>query len=266
MAIQISYSDCGGMAIGVCMSHMIGDTATMVTFINDWATMTRNPDGELSPEFNLASMFRRGDLTIMPEVAPKVGNSFAKRFVFDASKIAALKAIVGDKVKNPTRVEVVTALIYKCAISASRSTSGSAKPTLLLLPVNMRKRTEPPLPENTMGNAASLFAVSTMEGESDIELHGLVGQMKETMARFCNSYVRKFRGEEWLSTIKEFWKELSKLFIGGNQVVYISSSWCRFPFYEADFGWGKPIWVTTASHVQKGACYRYDGYKKWGWN
>ena len=147
MAIQISYSDCGGMAIGVCMSHMIGDTATMVTFINDWATMTRNPDGELSPEFNLASMFRRGDLTIMPEVAPKVGNSFAKRFVFDASKIAALKAIVGDKVKNPSRVDVVTALIYKCEISASRSTSGCAKPTLLLLPVNMRRRTEPPLPE-----------------------------------------------------------------------------------------------------------------------
>ena len=205
-------------------------------------TMSRNPDGELSPEFNLASMFPRGDLTIMPEVAPKVGNSFAKRFVFDASKTAALKAIVGDKVKNPTLVEVVTALIYKCAISASRSTSGSSKPTLLLLPVNMRKRTEPPLPENTMGNAASLFAVSTMEGESDIELHGLVGQMKESMARFCNSYVRKFRGEEWFLTIKEFWKELSKLFIGGKQVVYISSSWCRFPFYEADFGWGKPVW------------------------
>ncbi|XP_075659115.1 17,18-epoxy-17-hydroxycur-19-ene N-malonyltransferase-like [Castanea sativa] len=118
-----------------------------------------------------------GDLTIIPEVAPKVGNSFAKRFVFDASKIAALKAIVGDKVKNPTRVEVVTALIYKCAISASRSSSGSAKPTLLLLPINMRKSTEPPLPENTMGNAASLFAVSTMEGRVIYSCMGVIVMM-----------------------------------------------------------------------------------------
>ena len=22
------------------------------------------------------------------------------------------------------------------------------------------------------------------------------------------------------------------------------SSWCRFPLYEADFGCGKPVWVT----------------------
>nr|POF15801.1 acylsugar acyltransferase 3 [Quercus suber] len=111
------------MAIGVCLSHKVGDAATMASFINDWATMTRNPDGKLSPEFNLASMFPQGDLPILPEAVTKEGNSFSKRFVFDASKIAALKAIVGDKVKNPTRVEVVTALIYKCAFSASRSSS-----------------------------------------------------------------------------------------------------------------------------------------------
>ena len=23
------------------------------------------------------------------------------------------------------------------------------------------------------------------------------------------------------------------------------SSWCNFGFYEADFGWGKPIWVSS---------------------
>ena len=258
VAVQISYFDCGGMAIGVCLSHKVGDAATMASFINDWATMTRNPDGKLSPEFNLASMFPQGDLPILPEAVTKEGNSFSKRFVFDASKIAALKAIVGDKVKNPTRVEVVTALIYKCAISASRSSSGSTKPTLLLQTINMRRRVEPPLPENTMGNVASLFAVSTMEGESDIDLHGLVGQMKESMANFCNTYAKKFRGEEWLSTIKENLKESRKLFIGGNQVVYTSSSWCNFPLYEADFGWGKPIWVTVARCAINGAILLMD--------
>ena len=26
--------------------------------------------------------------------------------------------------------------------------------------------------------------------------------------------------------------------------TYMFASWCRFPFYEADFGWGKPSWVS----------------------
>ena len=24
---------------------------------------------------------------------------------------------------------------------------------------------------------------------------------------------------------------------------YSASSWCRFPMYDVDFGWGKPVWV-----------------------
>lgn len=257
LAVQISYFDCGGMAISVCISHKIGDGVTMVKFINDWATMTRNPSGELSPEFNAASMFPQGDLPIMPEFLLEEGNCFSKRFVFDGSKIAALKAMVADKVQNPTRVEVVTALLCKCAISASISNSGSPNPTLFIQALNLRNRMVPPLPENTMGNMASFFPVSTM-GESKIELHDLVGQMKESMAQYCNTYVKKFRGEEWLSIYREFLKESRKLFIGGNQVLYTCSSWCRFPLYESDFGWGKPIWVTTASIVLKNTVLMMD--------
>ena len=26
----------------------------------------------------------------------------------------------------------------------------------------------------------------------------------------------------------------------------IITSWCRFPIYNADFGWGKPYWVSEA--------------------
>lgn len=29
--------------------------------------------------------------------------------------------------------------------------------------------------------------------------------------------------------------------------MYRFSSWTRFPFYETDFGWGKPTWVSTTS-------------------
>lgn len=28
---------------------------------------------------------------------------------------------------------------------------------------------------------------------------------------------------------------------------YSCTSWCGFPWYEADFGWGKPFWVSSVS-------------------
>ena len=31
---------------------------------------------------------------------------------------------------------------------------------------------------------------------------------------------------------------------------YTISSWCKFPLYEADFGWGKPTWVTVGDLFQ----------------
>lgn len=32
--------------------------------------------------------------------------------------------------------------------------------------------------------------------------------------------------------------------------AYFFTSWCRYPFYEADFGnWGKPIWASGAYHI-----------------
>ncbi|KAI3752894.1 hypothetical protein L2E82_24935 [Cichorium intybus] len=39
----------------------------------------------------------------------------------------------------------------------------------------------------------------------------------------------------------------------------ICQSWCKLPFYEADFGFGKPIWVTMESVARKYAVLLLDG-------
>ena len=40
-------------------------------------------------------------------------------------------------------------------------------------------------------------------------------------------------------------------FIKGEVVPLVFTSLCRFPLYEADFGWGKPIWVGSAARCFK---------------
>ncbi|WRX14191.1 hypothetical protein QQP08_006678 [Theobroma cacao] len=63
-----------------------------------------------------------------------------KRLVFDASKISVLKVRVANtSVPKPKRIEVVVALIWKCAMAESTSNLGGfIKPSVLRQVVNLR--------------------------------------------------------------------------------------------------------------------------------
>ncbi|KAK9934446.1 hypothetical protein M0R45_021591 [Rubus argutus] len=65
------------------------------------------------------------EIPLPPESVIEKGDCVSKRFVFDPPKLAALKAMVCDKVQNLTIVEIVTAFIHRCDISALKSNSGS---------------------------------------------------------------------------------------------------------------------------------------------
>lgn len=38
---------------------------------------------------------------------------------------------------------------------------------------------------------------------------------------------------------------------GKETPVFVFSSWCKYGYYEVDFGWGKPQWVTPAPMPMK---------------
>ncbi|XP_048440774.1 acyltransferase Pun1-like [Pyrus x bretschneideri] len=249
--VQVSFFDCGGMALGIGMSHKIVDASTIINFVNNWAAVARDSYVP-SPEFVAENIFPQADLPLFPEAVTEKSDCVAKRFVFDHTKIAALKALVADKVQNPTRVEVVASFIYSCAISALRLTSGSSSnPTVLTQSVNLRTRMVPPVPQNSVGCMVWIYTVSTAE-DSVIELHDLVAQLKQNMTRFCDSYAQKFRGkDQWPVIFQECLQESMVEFSRPNLVMYKCTSWCRFPMYEVDFGWGKPIWITVPSCTTK---------------
>ncbi|KAM5586780.1 acyltransferase Pun1-like [Rosa sericea] len=240
LAVQVSYFDCGGMALSVCMSHKIGDAASMVNFVNDWAATASNSGKQVSPFLYTPSIFPRGDLPLMPqpEYSIKKENCASRRFVFDAQKIAALKAIVADKVQKATKVEVVSALLFKCAISAANaSSSGTTRPTLFLQNVNLRTRMIPPLPENYVGNISWVFPVPKTEDS----WHCLVGQMKEALSDFCNTYVKNVRGTELALSISKTMEKMRAMFKSSKQCVqYNCSSWCmQVPSIRSRFWVGK---------------------------
>ncbi|KAJ1392447.1 Transferase [Sesbania bispinosa] len=256
VAIQINCFNCGGMAMSVCMSHKMGDASTLFNFINDWARMNQNPNEEKTelPFFDAGdSLFPQSDLPVFPQVLFVKQNTICKRFVFEGSKIESLKAIVtSKKVENPTRVEVVMALIYKRVVSAL----GLDNNTPLRIAANLRRRMVPPLPEKSVGNWVLSFPVSG-EKTGETELNELVTKTREGLSEFCDKTVKNF-GD--FSFVCEFLKKVTSLpkpkevtasnDCNKNQQVMKQSliffaSWCRLPAYEVDFGWGKPIWVTS---------------------
>ncbi|GKU98136.1 hypothetical protein SLEP1_g11173 [Rubroshorea leprosula] len=167
-----------------------------------------------------------------------------KTFVFHSSKIAELKAkAASERVPQPSRVEVVTALIWKWAMAVSRSNYRSPKPSAVHQPVNVRKRIGS---DNSMGNLLGVFVAQIGDG-TEIQLPVLVDQLRMKLEEATKMFEEKLRGgAEVSSIIFGFYKELGELFIKGEDIdAYTFSSWCKFPFYEADFGWGKPSWVST---------------------
>lgn len=144
------------------ISHKIADGVTLAAFMKAWSDMALGSPCTVVPDFSAASSrfpprenIPVGSYTINETSQKIVG----KRFVVDASKIADLKAkVVSANVPQPTRVEAVTALVWKCAVAASRSRfGGSPRPYALMGAVNMRSRLVPPLPKYCFGNATGMF-------------------------------------------------------------------------------------------------------------
>lgn len=151
LQIQINCFACGGLAIGVCISQKISDAITATIFIKDWAA-TAAGASSLLPLFNAAAIFPPRNFSFTKTASKLQKEAYVtKRFVFEASKIAALKAkAASESVENPTRVEAVTGLIWKCAMNASRSNTEHFRLSILSQSVNIRRRMTPPLPEHTV--------------------------------------------------------------------------------------------------------------------
>ncbi|KAF7137836.1 hypothetical protein RHSIM_Rhsim07G0253700 [Rhododendron simsii] len=250
--IQVNVFECSGIAIGLCLSHKILDGISTSSFLKGWASCSRGCFESVSPSFNAASLFPANNHLPMDSIASlgrsmiKMGNSVTRRFLFDSSALSALKSKVdmGTGIRSPSRVEAVTAFIWKCAMSVSKAKSGIRKPSVLSHAVDLRRRMVPPMEEYSMGNL--LWIPSSHCGsEDEIELNSLVGKLRETITEIDADFVRKLQTGDGLSIISKNVEEMTALCSKGPVDYYGFTSWSRFGIYETDFGWGKPIWVSS---------------------
>ncbi|XP_030958773.1 stemmadenine O-acetyltransferase-like [Quercus lobata] len=99
---------------------------------------------------------------------------------------------------------------------------------------------DPPLPRNSFGN---IFRLATVLLSSE-ERNGLVGKVRAAIRKIDNEYVKKLQDH---AQHLNFLKEASGKVMKEDIVPFNFSSWCKFPMYEVDFGWGNPMWIGLVS-------------------
>ncbi|XP_055833537.1 stemmadenine O-acetyltransferase-like [Solanum dulcamara] len=271
--IQMNVFKCGGIAIGLCIAHKVLDGAGLSTFLKNWAGLIQCPNLMANYFFPAEDLWLRDTSMTMWSSIFKKGNFVTKRFVFNDSAIDNLKRMsTSPHIKYPTKVEVVSSFIWKCLIAASKEKNCSNKScnSLLTHIVNLRKRAAPALPENILGNLIWISSAKNT-AKRDMKLPDLVNKVKKSISRIDDCYIKRLRSDEGCSLMRKSLKEIGD-FCSKGANHYGFSSWCKFGFYDIDFGFGKPIWVSTISSkcsffmnliilMESSACV--DGIEAW---
>ncbi|WCJ41065.1 HXXXD-type acyl-transferase family protein [Euphorbia peplus] len=258
LLVQATFFKCGGLALGVRISHKIADASTFGQFIKFWSGTAIGSE-VVNPVFMADSMFPPIDFPAPKKSVDKQQhtNCITKRFVFDGSKISALKEKAASTiVPKPTRVQAVSGLVWKGVITAlKKSNPNSSKSYVWAFAMNLRSRFTPPVPENHVGNLVQVVAPKV---EKEMELKGLVGVIEEEMQEYLENNVKKLQGEHGVATICELGKEFADKAFNDKTDFFMSTSWCRFGLYNADFGWGKPAWVSFVTTNMRNICVLFD--------
>ncbi|KAK4849357.1 hypothetical protein QYF36_023946 [Acer negundo] len=251
LAVQVNHFDGGGVAICVYFRHAIADGCAAAHFVRNWSKVA-NCGGSLIDKkdviFDCTSIFPSQDVTGAfskrnRELAnDHEMNTIIKWFVFNNSKIAALQEKIGDK---PTRFQALLALMWGAMIDANIKEYNNNIPTPTLqfgaiIPVNLRRKLNPALPEQCIGNPITIGMTAWPTKEVRANYNKIVFKAREMMS-MVDEYVKNGFPNGWKTCIK------NEAAIDGNtseMKTFTFTSICRLPFYEADFGWGKPLWVT----------------------
>ncbi|KAK4837882.1 hypothetical protein QYF36_009209 [Acer negundo] len=250
VVVQVNYFSCGGVVIGVYFNHVVADAAAAATFIQSWAAIASGGNYSTDAIYNCTTIFPPQDLKlqvkdlwgrIYKSFCDSHGEAVAKRFIFHDAEITALR----ERIRNgsldcPTRFEAVSALILGAMTVASRDREGFKTTNVAYIPVSLQNRMNPPLPKQHIGSIC-LAIMAKWSTEKIIDYNNLAGKLHESIATMDEDYMMKLNEDasHFLNGVASLEEEIKKL-----NFMFVSST-CRFPFYDADFGWGKPKWASV---------------------
>ncbi|KAJ4721185.1 Vinorine synthase [Melia azedarach] len=257
LIIQTTYFSCGSMAICAGFSHTIADISTAANFIKCWASIACGSNiynGTADAISDCTSFFPQQNLSGFSKSSFyrayfEPTENITKRFIFDGEKIAALRDKRRDESSSgyrPTRFEAVSSLILGGLMTAAREEDEfNYRYLVARTPVNLRSKMNPPLPELSIGNIVQL-TTANWPIEKTVDYNKLIEKLHESIVLINDEYVRKVHAGGYLNYMKSSMEGPST---DVNSIKNITiTSWMRLPFYQVDFGWGKPTRVVSLTN------------------
>ncbi|KAG8380793.1 hypothetical protein BUALT_Bualt06G0053200 [Buddleja alternifolia] len=285
LAVQVTEL-ADGVFLGCTVNHAVMDGTSFWNFFNTLAEFSRGAKMiSRTPDFSRDSVLISAAVLKLPAGGPKVTFSgYApvreRIFRFSRESILKVKAIVNNKNTNNKRgddgaiditelmgkhrndslifrqgnlnptaeissFQSLCALLWRGITRARKLPAG--KTTTFRMAVNCRHRLEPKLEPLYFGNA--IQSVPTYASAWEVLAHDLrwcAEQLNKNLMAHGNAAVRKY---------VEDWERDPRCFPLGNfdgAMITMGSS-PRFPMYENDFGWGRPI------VVRSGRANKFDG-------
>ncbi|KAK9676662.1 hypothetical protein RND81_11G092000 [Saponaria officinalis] len=249
LAIQVNIFECGGIAIGLCINHKISDAFSVLMFVNNWSIIARcgetNCGSYLLPCFDVAKLFPLTN-DVSNKYVFKNKKSVSKRFTFDEISIRSIKSkymIGNEKVSFGL---VLLAFIYTRIVATSQSIN--VLPYVVSQAVNLRSKINSTAQNNCFyfGNVfLDAIAPPSVANEVKAEMFlEMVEQMRKAMMKIDSNFISKIQnGTQDLAYVTDRLDRAQRRKIA----MLAFSNYSGLPVYESDFGWGKPVWVTSAT-------------------
>ncbi|KAK7247123.1 hypothetical protein RIF29_42000 [Crotalaria pallida] len=262
-----------GIVIGVSFSHPLCDGLSDIRFVNTWSKMARGGTLDIdelfpsldrsiikSPHPPSAPRFDHPELKPFPLMLGSSDNiieqnkkTVAVTLKLTSEQVEKLKKKANDQSPKEgsrpySRFEVIAAYIWRCASKARQL--DQLQPTRLRYIVDIRNRLNPPLPQNYFGNAYSPTTTPKCYIGDIISkpLSYVAQQIREANDLIQNEYIWSqqdfIMSQEQVGDIRASFqfpgehKKNSPFY--GNPNISIGS-WMHLKWYDADFGWGKPM-------------------------
>ncbi|CAJ1941812.1 unnamed protein product [Sphenostylis stenocarpa] len=276
--VQLTRFKCGGICIGVTLSHAVVDGPSALHFMCEWARLARGDPLQTVP-FLDRKVLRAGEPPLVPLTKCHVHTEFddpplllgqtenieerkkettMATLKISKTQVETLKKRANESSHRPrngvgySRYESVAGHIWRSACKARGHAEN--QPTMLTIIVDTRGRMEPPLPEGYFGNASLDTVACSLAGDLVSKPLGYASsRIREAIERVNDEYVRS--GIEFLKNqenLRRLHQDLhaegreKEPFYGNPNLSVVS--WLTLPIYGNDFGWGKEVYMTPATH------------------
>ncbi|KAF6172799.1 hypothetical protein GIB67_034651 [Kingdonia uniflora] len=271
LVLQVTHFKCGGVSLGVGMQHHVADGASGLHFINTWSDMARGIELSMPPFIDRTLLLARDPPTPVfhhieykPPPSMNTPNENVKYQTSPNSTSVAIFKISRNQlnVLKAKSKEVGTTISYSSyemlsghvwrSVCKARGLPDDQE-SKMYIATDGRSRIFPTLPPGYFGNV--IFTTTPIAVSGTLNSNPLTyaaGIIHDALSQMNDEYLRS--ALDYL----ELQPDLTTLVRGAHTFRCPNigiTSWSRLPIHDADFGWGRPIFMGPGGIAYEGLAF-----------